>query len=483
MTPTPHIPLLTSDHSQSPDNPFLNAIQSVGNPRQIAIKFFALLALLAFGGVVGAYGVRFGEHAILLLAAPLIIPLGVLLFIQPRLLFYLLIASRCALDPILESARFSSSFGLGALLNLLLIACAGVLCIQRTKASIQQSIVLWVAPLLVMMLGVSYAPELIPALKRLVAFVSYFAVFTIGFILASEEQLKRLLKVIVLSSLVPLGVGFYQITTGGMASTGRLAATFTHPNIYAFYCLLVVITLVYLQRMHARTQVPTGTAQSMGPTIAMWLLLPCLLLSIVMTQTRSAWAALILLGLVYGILFSKRTLFGMLAVLVLAALLPAVQERIMDLFSGNEVVQYAKLNSFAWRQYIWESGLNWMSPSRYLLGYGIGGFFYHSVDFFPLSGGNYFGAHNVFVERLFDGGLVAIAVFSIFFAVQFHHARKLLKQDQFTGLVYFCLMLSYLVLNFSDNVIDYLAYNWYYWVVAGAMYAHARQIPPANTNP
>ena len=117
MTPTPHIPLLTSDHSQSPDNPFLNAIQSVGNPRQIAIKFVALLALLAFGGVVGAYGVRFGEHAILLLAAPLIIPLGVLLFIQPRLLFYLLIASRCALDPILESARFSSSFGLGALLN------------------------------------------------------------------------------------------------------------------------------------------------------------------------------------------------------------------------------------------------------------------------------------------------------------------------------------------------------------------------------
>ena len=69
---------------------------------------------------MGAYGVRFGEHAILLLAAPLIIPLGVLLFIQPRLLFYLLIASRCALDPILESARFSSSFGLGALLNLLL---------------------------------------------------------------------------------------------------------------------------------------------------------------------------------------------------------------------------------------------------------------------------------------------------------------------------------------------------------------------------
>jgi len=455
----------------------------LGSPRQLAVRFIAALALLAFGAGVGVYGVRFGEHAILLLAAPLAIPLGVLLFVHPRLLFYLLIASRCALDPILESARFSSSFGLGALLNLLLIACAGVLCIQRTNAQIRQSIVLWVAPVLVMILGVSYAPELIPALKRLVAFVSYFAVFIIGFVLASEGQLQRLLKVIVLSSLVPLAVGLYQIATGAMASTGRLAATFTHPNIYAFYCLLVVIALVYLQRMHAKSPVTQGNARSMGPTLAMWLLLPCLLLSIVMTQTRSAWAALILLGLVYGLLFSRRTLFGMLAMLLVAALLPAVQERIMDLFSGNEVVQYAKLNSFAWRQYIWESGLNWMSPSRYLLGYGIGGFFYHSVDFFPLSGGSYFGAHNVFVERLFDGGLLAVAVFSIFFAVQFYYSRQLLKEDQFTGLVYVCLMLSYLVLNFSDNVIDYLAYNWYYWVVAGALYARARQTRSANTNP
>ena len=483
MAPNPSTLLTTPGCSTGPGSTLLNAMYKLGTPWQLAVKFIALVALLVFGAMVGAYGVRFGEHAILLLAAPMIIPLGVLLFIHPRLLFYLLIASRCALDPILESARFSSSFGLGALLNLLLIACAGMLCLQRTKAPFLQSIVLWVAPLLVMMLGVITAPELIPALKRLVAFVSYFAVFIIGFILASEGQIKRLLKVIVLSSLVPLGVGFYQIATGSMASTGRLAATFMHPNIYAFYCLLVVIALVYLQRMQAKAQENAGIPGSMAPSVAMWLLLPCLLASIVMTQTRSAWAALVFLGLVYGVLFSKRTLFGMLAVLVLAALLPAVQERIMDLFSGNEVVQYAKLNSFAWRQYIWESGLNWMSPSRYLLGYGIGGFFYHSVDFFPLSGGTYFGAHNVFVERFFDGGVLAVAVFSIFFAVQFYHGRQLLKQDQFTGLFYFCLMLSYLVLNFSDNVIDYLAYNWYYWVVAGALYARARQSHFANTNP
>ena len=122
-----------------------------------------------------------------------------------------------------------------------------------------------------------------------------------------------------------------------------------------------------------------------------------------------------------------------------------------------------------------------MSTSRYLLGYGIGGFFHYSPDFFPLSGGREFGAHNVFVERFFDGGLVAVTAFSIFFIVQLYKAFQLWKYEQFTALVYFGLILSYLTLNASDNVVDYLAYNWYYWVVAGAFYATAKQIVSSNT--
>ncbi|HEX4879176.1 MAG TPA: O-antigen ligase family protein, partial [Limnobacter sp.] len=205
-------------------------------------------------------------------------------------------------------------------------------------------------------------------------------------------------------------------------------------------------------------------------------LLPTLVLSIAMTQTRSAWAALLLMGIIYGIAVSRVTLVWLLIGLVIAAFIPAVQDRVLDLMQGNEVIQYAKLNSFAWRQYIWESGLNWMSPARYLFGYGIGGFFYHSVDFFPLSGGMPFGAHNVFVERFFDGGIVAVSVFAVFFAVQLRWACKLLGTVRAGGLAYLGLVLTYLTLNASDNVVDYLAYNWYYWAVAGALYAQARRL-------
>lgn len=442
-----------------------------GAPKRFAVQLICILALLGFGMVVGMYGAKFGEHALLLLGAPLLIPLGVLLFISPRWFFLLLIAGRCALDPVLESARFSSSFGLGAILNLMVIGCAFWMCVQRNKVPIKQTVWLWIPPLLVMILGVSYSPDIMPALRRLIAFLSYFSVFIIGFILASEGYFKVLLRVIVWSSVIPLFVGFYQFATGSMAITGRLASTFTHPNIYAFYCLLVLIVLLYLQRL--QTQDESKKTVSVEKAVQ-WLILPCLLLSIVLTQTRSAWAALVVLGLVYGLLFSRKVLLWMLGSVVLAAMVPAVQERVLDLFTGNEVVQYAKLNSFAWRQYIWESGLNWMSPSRYLLGYGIGAFYFYSVDFFPMSGGTYFGAHNVFVERLFDGGLVAVSAFAVFISAQFLAAYKLIRFDKFTALFYVGLMVCYLILNTSDNVVDYLAYNWYYWVTAGAFYAMAR---------
>ncbi len=441
--------------------------------KPLLLRLSFLTILLLVGIAVGLYGAAFGERTVLLLGAPLVVPLAATLFIKPQALFFVLIASRCALDPILESARFSSSFGLGAILNVLIVICAFWMFVQRADSKLRQVVTLWLAPFLVMAFGVTYAPDVISALKGLIAFTSYFAVFIIGFILAQEGQLRKLLQVILLSSVVPLFVSFYQLLTGTLTADNRLAGTFTHPNIYAFYCLLVLIVLVYYQKAVFNTP---ATTTSKFNKIVSWILVPSLLISIIMTQTRSSWLALLVIGVFYGVIFSRKILIWLVAGLFVSAFIPAVQDRVLDLFTGNEVVQYAKLNSFAWRQYIWESGLNWMSPSRYLLGYGAGSFYYYSVDFFPMSGGVPFGAHNVFVERFFDGGMVAIAVFAIFFACQFTTAFKLIKYDKFSALVYLDLILSYLVLNTSDNVAGYLAYNWYYWVVAGAIYSYAKQV-------
>lgn len=420
--------------------------------------------LLLIGTVTGLYTTLFSQSWVLVLGIPLLVPLVVLLLTNPKSLFLMLLLGRCALDPILESARFSSNIGLGAALNLLVVACAGVWGLQNMAIRQRSVILLWAAPLAVMVLGVFLAPDPLPAVKRLVAFLSYAAVFFMGHQLCLEREqqgLQTLLRVIVWSSLIPLVVGGVQYVTGNLFLEGRLAATFTHPNIYAFYCLLVVIALVGLQHL-----------DGIGPHIR-WALLPMLVLSIVLTQTRSAWAALMVAGLVYGLLISRRILIWMFLAIILASLTPAVQDRLLDLFQGNQVVQYAKLNSFAWRQYIWECGLHWMSPTHYLFGYGIGAFYVYSTDFFPLSGGIAFGAHNVYVERFFDGGILAVTVFAAFIGVQLKTAWQYSRHMRTLGLLYIALIASYLILNFSDNVVDYLAYNWYYWSFAGAMYAMA----------
>ncbi|HEY1057334.1 MAG TPA: O-antigen ligase family protein [Limnobacter sp.] len=433
---------------------------SLPAPRQC----LALVCLLLVGALTGVYTSLFSQSWVLVLGVPLLVPLVVLLITHPQSLFLMLLISRCALDPILESSRFSSNVGLGAALNLLVVACAVVWGLQKLSQRQRPAMLLWVAPFAVMVLGTVMAPDTISALKKLVAFLSYGAVFVMGHQLCLDQDqrgLQTLLRVVILSAIVPLTVGMVQYATGNLFLEGRLAATFTHPNIYAFYCLLVVIALLGLQHTEG------------GDPGIRWALLPLLVASIVLTQTRSAWAALVVAGLLYGLLVSRRVLLWMLVAVSLAAITPAVQDRLMDLLQGNQVVQYAKLNSFAWRQYIWESGLRWMSPSHYWLGYGVGGFKHYSIDFFPMSGGNAFGAHNVYVERFFDGGLLAVSVFAVFIAKQLQKAWQYTRQVRTLGLLYIALIASYLILNFSDNVVDYLAYNWYYWSVAGAFYAMA----------
>lgn len=435
-----------------------------------------LVGLGVIGAAVGIYSVLFGHQWVLMLGAPLMLPLLLVLFTHPRTLFLILLGTRCALDPVLESARFSSTLGLGALLNLLVVACALVWCMQQSDARLRRVFLLWAAPWVVMALGVAYAPDAMPALKRLIAFTSYSAVFVMGYLLSLEQRLHTLLKVVAASSILPLLVGGMQLATGNLFNEGRLASTFTHPNIFAFYCLLVLIAVAALPQAMPATQ---NTQQNGGgKSKAAFVLMPLLAVSILLTQTRSAWAALMIASLMYGILVQRKILIWMALLVVIAAFTPAVQDRMLDLFSGNQVVQYAKLNSFAWRQYIWESGLGWMNPTHYLFGYGIGGFYYYSPDFFPLSGGKPFGAHNVFVERFFDGGIVAVLVFAIFIGTQFFAAIRLLPSNKILGLVYLTLIVSYLTLNFSDNVVDYLAYNWYYWAVAGGLFAMAQ--PPAQ---
>lgn len=150
----------------------------------------------------------------------------------------------------------------------------------------------------------------------------------------------------------------------------------------------------------------------------------------------------------------------------------------MDLATGNDVhAQYAKLNSFAWRVLMWESGLQWMRTSNYFLGYGLESFRFYSPEFFPLAGKYNPGAHSVYVQLLFELGVFGLSAFLWLYVRMLAGIRAMARVDKLGAFVCAFLVVNYLVFSFSDNMLGYLSFNWYFWFVIGAAIAVAVRQP------
>lgn len=70
---------------------------------------------------------------------------------------------------------------------------------------------------------------------------------------------------------------------------------------------------------------------------------------------------------IYALIYERKYLIYILMAPIVGFMIPEVRDRFMDLAQGNEVVNYSKLNSYAWRKLMWESGLNFMDISHYFL--------------------------------------------------------------------------------------------------------------------
>jgi O-antigen ligase len=193
-----------------------------------------------------------------------------------------------------------------------------------------------------------------------------------------------------------------------------------------------------------------------------------LLLLLMLTKTRSAWIACFAVFAVYAVIFEPRYLVYLIVMPFAALLIPGMRDRLLDLGTNNEYVQYATLNSFAWRRLIWETSLQWMRVEHYLLGYGLDSFRYYSPQFFPLAGKLNPGAHNVYVQWLFEAGVSGLLAFVWLFGRLIWWLKSMFPADKLGAFVVISLVVEYLIISFSDNLIYYLAFNWYFWFIAGA---------------
>ncbi len=434
---------------------------------QIVLLLVACAIAVVFGLALPVLASALDGSLAKLAALPALLLLGGLFVFNKRLLLLCVLLLRASGDIVLESTRVGSggsfSLGLGGAINALIILIALLFVVEKPKLLPRKAWVPWMILLGIATIGMVVSPDKGAALKIVLGLCSYFAVFVCAFyVVRTPEQFRSMVLLVVASSLIPAAYGFVStaLNARGGLSGFRLQSTFGHPNIFAFYLTLAIALGLYVIKS-AQFKLDQFKRFALAGYLGLLFLL------LLLTQTRSAWVACFLIFLLYGIKYERRYLVYMLILATLALLIPSVQERILQLDSGNTVTTYAKLNSFAWRTYLWSSGLNWMSSSHYLFGYGVEAFPYYSPLFFPLSGGVKWGAHSVFVQWFFDTGLVGMVTYLAIFYQVLRVLIRYQKQDSLGGVILICTLIEYIVVSASDNMLSYLAFNWYFWLVMG----------------
>lgn len=449
--------------------------------RALPVGVLAVALLLAAGAVAGREPALTGK--LFVLAGGFLAALSALwlCLTRRRTLFFVILVSRAWCDPLLDALKGDgeAGMGLGAVLNATMILLAAWYLLGRPGTARGPLVGVWGPFLLSALVGAALAPELSAALRMFLVQVSYCAVFLLAFYLVrTQADVTACLRALLLSSAVPVTWGVLELVLGlGVADDGadglRLKSTFSHANIFAFYLMLMIAVVLYLQK-----------AGPLRPRRArrwlLWAYMGLMLLLLAGTRTRSAWAGCALIFITFGVVLQRRFLFYLLLAAPLLLLAPGVSERLLDLADNNDLASTDNLNSYAWRTVLWKSGLGWMERSHYLLGYGLDSFRYYSPRFFPLEGKDVWDPHNVYVQLFFETGLAGLLCYAWLFWRLFLLLYRRHAHHRAGSTILIACALAYLLVSYSDNMLYYLSFNWYFWFFMGLACAAHRLRTPAS---
>lgn len=274
-----------------------------------------------------------------------------------------------------------------------------------------------------------------------------------------ERSIRRLFTAVMLSLVVPVGVGLYQALTGAgavnIAAFERVIGTMRHPNPFAIYLVMLVLAAIAMfphLRLPGRAMVCTITV----PAVVVLLL----------TYTRTGWAGLVVGILVIGALQSRR-LIAALAALVVAVLLfnPAATARLSDL-GATETETGATANSLVWRFQYWQEALS-LAERQPVTGLGL--------DMVRNTAEEGLQPHNDFVRVGAELGILGVAAYAWFLAALVGTAAravrgtKNLRRDVRRGgaVAVAAVTAAVLLMSVTSNVLSQVVLLWYTAAVVG----------------
>jgi O-antigen ligase len=182
--------------------------------------------------------------------------------------------------------------------------------------------------------------------------------------------------------------------------------------------------------------------------------------------------------LIYAIRVDRRFFLGLVLVPMLLVADPSLRDRLTDITETTEVESFkqlnenVRLNSYVWRQALWESAIPQIL-SRPILGHGLESFKPSTPSFFPLIGPQGIDGHNFYLQIAFEMGLLGVLALAWLLGSVALRIARALRRDPPGIVIILCVLAAYLIESLSDNMHFYLSFNWYFWFVMGTVCAWA----------
>ncbi|HEY0633259.1 MAG TPA: O-antigen ligase family protein [Thermoleophilaceae bacterium] len=350
------------------------------------------------------------------------------------------------------------------------------------------------------LLGTNYARFPSVELREWLALGSVLVLFCLAALcVRGRHRLETVVTAIVVSAVVPIGIGLKQIVTGDTyeragTTLRSVRGTFPHPNYFAFY-LVVVLAIAIAMFLDSRR---------LWARIGLGALLIAGVVCLFLTYTRSAWIGFALTLLVMGVLRYRRLLVVAVVGLAVAALAAPgaareAQQRFGDLASQSAAND---TNSWQWRIDEWSALLPYGSDKP-LTGQGWDSYtrltvrrFGHSDKRYPTvrypAYGVYsalgFTAHNDYVKSFVELGVPGLVLWVLTLLALPFTAWRARRVPGLGGIPSTAVAISVglIVIGASDNLQGYTAVLTYQFVLCGALAgvtaaARGRRAAPATS--
>lgn len=446
--------------------------------------------ILVLGGLMGIGALLFNSNIFSFIFIGILILIIVLFRVSVNILFYLLLCTRPSLDILGKySITLFPEFptiniaGIIAVLSIIV----SIVIIYKAKISVLAIPLsfIFIGLFLIYILFTILSAYPIISINELIRVLSFLIMYVTGYVLIkSKKDCINFIKVVIMSSIIPVIIGYLQLLNGTGLYTNpgfenRIAGTFGHPNVLGYFLLIIIALMVYL--FFEKNIIAKPKFKYMF--ILYGILSVILLIS---TYTRGAWIGLFVLLIGVSLIKSPKTtmIYTVVAIPILGLLLSGyfwiqqtiwqgltpikdipVIERVVGLFSGDPS------DSIIWRQVMWVDMYE-KAMTRPLIGFGTGTIEIIVEEVRGVSLGA-LEVHNDYIKVFVEMGVIGLIVYILFIIAILYSLiiRIKSRQDTLLLITTFIVIAIYLS-SIWDNLLRQTAVMWIFFAILGVVFKY-----------